>query len=134
MSTTLQERVLRMTKTKPCSGPHELLKVLTAQADPQGCCSFALPDLIQRVGLSERHVQRLLKRLDVDGEISYRPGCGRGKKSMCVVLVGMNDGEGGTLAEKGDSDAAESKMVTLTSPLIWQEKGDSTGTLQRLSG
>lgn len=85
MSWQAVDRVLRFSKAKKSA--RLLLIQIASHAHKDGSGAFpAVESMVEETGLTRRHVQRLLRQLEADGElrIKERPG----QSHMMTVLVG----------------------------------------------
>lgn len=70
-----------------------LLLALADRADDDGFCWPGVASLAQRTGVSERQVQRMLRKLEADGEIFVKVNVGRYYTNQYVVLTGLSRDE-----------------------------------------
>lgn len=78
-----------------------ILLALADRASEDGVCWPSLEALAERARLADtRHVRRILRKLEQQGEIYTIPGAGRGNTSLYLVCVGMTDQEIATVLIK----------------------------------
>lgn len=70
-----------------------VLLCLAEHADEDGRCWPSIPRISEMTQVSKRQVSRVLKQLEEDGEISYKPGDGRGNHSQYVILLPIVKGD-----------------------------------------
>lgn len=71
-----------------------ILLALADRASEDGVCWPSLEALAERARLADtRHVRRILRKLEQQGDIHTIPGAGRGNTSLYLVCIGMTDQE-----------------------------------------
>ena len=97
-----------------------ILLALADRASEDGVCWPSLEALAERARLADtRHVRRILRKLEQQGEIYTIPGAGRGNTSLYLVCVGMTDQEIATVLIKrcnvpmGEAMRAADQIETL---------------------
>ena len=97
-----------------------ILLALADRASEDGVCWPSLEALAERARLADtRHVRRILRKLEQQGEIYTIPGAGRGNTSLYLVCVGMTDQEIATVLIKrcnvpmGEAMRAAEQIETL---------------------
>lgn len=92
MSIEIMTRVWKQSKQTECSRLL-LLLALADHADPEGICFPGVPHLARKIRKTERHVRRLLRDLERDGEIYTGTNRGPHLANLYLVTVGFTQDE-----------------------------------------
>ena len=92
MSIEIMTRVWKQSKQTECSRLL-LLLALADHCDPDGICFPGIAHLARKIRKTERHVRRLLRDLEKDGEVYTSTNRGPHLANLYLVTVGFTQGE-----------------------------------------